>query len=1173
MLTLLWVRLKLPPVLAYHKETQPVRLSRRGSSIGRLQTAMLLAWVILFSGSLAANLCAQEASPPDVDKSPKETTSKETTPAKQSGGAQSPEVVAPPKVQTAGPPDQPAAGSELNTYYLRDSKGNLVPVLGFSFEDYEKLLQIKMGLAPPPPPSFSVDSLNLSGKADGGVAELQLATMVRVRQEGWVKVPLRLTGCALLEPAKYQGTGDHVLTAATDHEGFSLWLKGQGKPHQLQLRLAVPIADVGLERRLQLQLPRGTESVLRLQLPLPQVTANLRNASEGILSTKSIAGNQSEIQVIGSSGDLQIAWQAGKIAAPEAKGTLDVTGEVIVRVESRNRISAEARLKLRSVGKPLETVSVRLPPGMQLVPAPATGYVVTPAEADVGKPSAGSLVDIHFDRATAGPVEIRLLAEQEVSATTTEGPLRPARFEVLGAQRQRGSIDFLVEGDWNLNWADESATRRVELLEAPVASGRPVARFEYYKQPVDLKLTVTPRPTRVALEPQYQVFVDATQLRLEATYRFRIRGPKATSTNLELAGWKIDNITSENTAEQPLPPAEGVSMLPLPLSQMDPAKGELTYRIFAHQSLTADSTDVRFSLPRPQVDTSAPATVSVQPADNIELTPVVAELKGLVADSGPAIAQPSTRQQPALYYRDLGSAEAVTFVGGRRIRARHTSVRATTLLKLRRGTIDVEQQFIYQISYEGKRSYLLALPLGIAEPSDLQVLQGTQLLEHRPAPETEAGQNLLEVLDLQSQLGRVELSVRYSLPMPQLKPDSAKALDIPLLVPTVSEYDRWLGQQVRVEHADELHIQLPEGTDLPTDETLQPSERGVLEGKFDRPLTSLELTVSQLQTPEISGLIIDRMWVQTWLAPQQRQERCVLQIRTAAAAVVVRLPVAVADSSLQILLDNQGVSSSTTGERTVRIELGPAASSPQPHVIELWYSARRSTSQYWIAEHRLTPPQMESANSNQRIQPQRVQWQVVLPSHEHLLLDPAEYAPEMKWVWRKYYWSRTSMYDQRWLEDWCSASRQEPLPASLNSYLYSTVGSEPEMSLRTIGQRSLAIWLAGLGLIIGLVVLHVPQVRSASGLLILACVILGLGMAAPQTMLFLAQLIGLGLVIVAIIAGLNWLWTGHVPAPPVMISRSLSNLSSPRTTGSRSAPPMTTAAAPVLPPTPHEVES
>lgn len=1085
----------------------------------------------------------------------------ETPPTKP---AETPESPPAEKKPIAGPP---TPASELETYLLRDSKGNLVPVIGLTFEDFEKLLKIQKGLAPPPPPPFSIDSLTVTGKADGSTAELHVATTVRVRQEGWVRIPLRFAGTALLEPAKYQGPGEHVLNVGSEGEGYLLWLKGQGKSHQVQLRLAAPITDAGAERRLQLNLPRGTESAVRLQVPFASIAANLRNASEGILSTKSLPNNQSEIVVVGPTGDLQIGWQRGRASAADIKPTLDATGEIVVRVESRNRLSAEARLKLRAVGKPLEVVTVRLPPGMQLAPTPTTGYTLTAAEGDT---KAGLLVDVRFERPTIGPVEIRLLAEQEVSPNMSDTSLRPARFEVVGAQRQRGSVDFVVEGDWNLSWSDEASTRRVELTETPSATGRSVARFDYYKQPLDLKLSVTPRPTRVAVEPQYQVFVDATQLRLEAAFRFRIRGPKATSTNLDLAGWRIDSIIGENTTEQPLPPADGSPMLPLPLAQIDVAKGELTYRITAHQPLPVETASVKFSLPRPQVDTAAPASISVQPADNVELTPVVADLKGLVADTTAAspASSASPRQHAPLLYRDLGSAEAISFVGSRRVRSRHISLQTESLIKLKRGPIEVEQRLDYQISYEGKRSYLLELPAGLAEPKAMQILLGTQPLEYRPAPVVEEGPNLIEVLDSQSRLGRVQLTVRYTLPAPVLKTEPATAVHIPLITPGAGEIDRFSGQSVRVEHAEELRLTIP--VNGRTGDELLPSERGVLAGKTDHQLTALDLNVSLLQTPEISGLVIDRLWMQSWLSPQQRQDRSVFQFRTAAPAIIVRLPVAVADSNVQILLNGKGVSSTTSGERSVRIEL-PTSGTPQSNVVELWYKLRR-TSSPWIADHRLTPPQLELPNSNQRLQPQRLQWQVILPSHEHLLLDPAEYAPEMKWAWRNYYWSRVALYDQRWLEDWCSASRQEPLPASLNSYLYSTVGSEPELQLRTMGQRSLAISLASLGLLLGLLVLHVPQVRSATGLLILAAILLGLGFAAPQTMLFVAQIIGLGLVIVAVIAALRWLWTGQVPTPPVPLNRALSNLSGPRSTGSRSAPPMTTAAAPVLPAEPQEVE-
>ncbi len=1123
-------------------------ISTRRSVAGRLAT---LIGGILFAGILAAGLCAQE------------TPEKE--PAKQPD----------PKPAVAGPAaptfSQQKAASELDTYLLRDSKGNLVPVIGLSFEDFEKLLQIQKQLAPPPPPPFAIDSLTIAGKVEGATAELQVNATVRVRQDGWVRVPLRFAGSALLEPAKHQGPGEHVLNVGADGEGYVLWLKGQGKAHQLQLRLATPITESGTERRLQLNLPRGTESAVKLQVPLGQVIANLRNASEGILSTKSLSSNQSEIAIVGPAGDLHLAWLAGKGAAADIKPSLDASGEITVRVESRNRLSAEARLKLRAVGKPLETVSVRLPPGMQLVPAPTTGYTLTPA-GDSGKPGNGSLIDVRFDRPTNGPIEVRLLAEQDVSPNMTDTSLRPARFEVIGAQRQQGNIDFLVEGDWNLSWADENATRRVELTDSIATAGRPVARFQYFKQPLDLKLSVAPRPTRVAVEPNYQVFVDATQLRLEASFRFRIRGPKATTTNLDLAGWRIDSISGENTTEQPLPPGDGSTSLALPLAQVDVAKGELTYRISAHQALPADSATTRFSLPRPQVDTSAPAGISVQPADNVELAPVVAELKGLVADATPATppaVNANQRQQPPLLYRDLGSAEAIAFVGTRRVRSRHTSVQAATTVKLRRGPIEVQQQFDYQISFEGKRTYFLALPPGLSEPKGLQVLLGTQLLEHRPAPPPEEGPELLEILDTQSRLGRVTLTVRYTLPSPEWKTD-ASTLHIPLIVPAAGEVDRFVGQSVRVEHADELRVTAPESSG---GDELLPSERGVLAGKTDQQLTAIDLNVALLQTPEVSGLVIDRLWMQTWLSPQQRQDRCVLQLRTAAPAIVVRLPVAVADSNVQMLLNGKGVTSTTSGERTVRIELGGASS--QPQVVELWYSMRRTNASSWISDHRLSPPQVELPNSTQRIEPQRVQWQIVLPSHEHLLFDPLDYAPEMKWAWRDYYWSRVSLYDQRLLEDTYGASRQEPLPASLNSYLYSTVGSSPELHLRTTSQRVLAIWLSGLGLALGLLILHVPQVRSSTGLLVLASLLFAFGFAAPQTMLFVAQLFGLGLVIVAVIGALRWLWTGQVPAAPVSVSRTHSQLTGPRSTAGRSAapPPQTTAAAPVLPSSPHEVES
>jgi hypothetical protein len=1083
-----------------------------------------------------------------------------------------------------GPHAPPA--SELDTFLLRDSKGNLIPLIGMSFEDFEKLKRIEKGLQPPPPPAYSFDSLTISGESSESAAQLQVSLSIRVREPGWVKIPLRLQPAALLEPAKYQGPGEHVLSAGGEGEtgagdGFVLWLKGEGKSHQLQLKLAVPLTEVGGERRLQLAVPPATESALRLQTPFPSVVANLRNGSEGILTTKSSGNQQTELQVLGISGDLQLAWQEGR-APRGARGALEASGEIFVRVESRSRVSAEARLKLRTLGKPIEAVSIRLPPGMQLVPAPATGYVVTstdPAPQDGknspmdGKNAPGRVAEVQFDRPTAGPIDVRLLVEQDIPMGG-EAAVRPGRFEVIGAQRQRGSIDFLVEGDWNLNWFDEASTRRVELTETPVTTGRPVARFEYFKQPLDLRLAITPRPTRVAVEPQHQVFVDATRLRLESTLRFRIRGPRATTANLDLAGWKIDRILGDNAAELPLPPTDGTTTLALPLTQIDPAKGELTFRFSGHLALPAESEQVRFSLPRAQVDITAPASLVVQPADNVELSPTPTELTGLVAEHFEGETKHEQRRQPPLAYRDLGTSEPVLFVGKREIRTRQVSAAANTLVKFRRQSIEVEQRLVYQVAYEPKRIYLLTAPKDINQLKNFQITLDGQLLEHRLLPSADESRQQIEALDSQDRLGSVELVIRYSLPKPALQGDKAIGELIPFVVPAAAEVDRVLGQTLRLESAEELNLKLD-----PTAESavqLNPSGRGVLAGNSERLLESLLVNIGLLQTPEISRLVIDRMWIQSWLSPLQRQDRCVLLLRTAASVADIRLPAGTDESKVAVLIDGKSMPVTFTEVGDARVELGEQTM-PQQRIIEIWYSMPSSPRDWGVTSRRLLPPRVQGAFA-----PQWVYWQVVLPSNEHLLVDPPSFAPAMKWTWKGYYFSRVADLNQRALEDWSRGSRQDPLPETLNHYLFANVGTEPILEVQTVPQRSLAGALAGFGLVVGLLILHVPQVRSTSGLLVLAALVIGLGIAVPQTALFAAQGVAAGLVIVALLAALRWLWTGQVASPAPIVHRTPSHVSSPRstghdgrTTGSRSgsAQPPTTAAVPVLPSTSHEVES
>ena len=86
---------------------------------------------------------------------------------------------------------------------------------------------------------------------------------------------------------------------------------------------------------------------------------------------------------------------------------------------------------------------------------------------------------------------------------------------------------------------------------------------------------------------------------------------------------------------------------------------ELELKLETHRPLPAQAERLSLTFPRPLADIVAPATIVIAAADNVELTPQVAELVGLSPDST-AIRLPG-RQRPPLVYRDLGGGEPALF--------------------------------------------------------------------------------------------------------------------------------------------------------------------------------------------------------------------------------------------------------------------------------------------------------------------------------------------------------------------------------------------------------------------------------------------------------------------------------------------------------------------------------
>jgi hypothetical protein len=159
-----------------------------------------------------------------------------------------------------------------------------------------------------------------------------------------------------------------------------------------------------------------------------------------------------------------------------------------------------------------------------------------------------------------------------------------------------------------------------------------------------------------------------------------------------------------------------------------------------------------------------------------------------------------------------------------------------------------------------------------------------------------------------------------------------------------------------------------------------------------------------------------------------------------------------------------------------------------------------------------------------------------------LLQEPADFAAELEWHWRRFYWDRQAVLDQSQLENWIGASRQEPLPAAVNQYLFSSFSRAGSLRCVTAGRRFLLFIASCSVLGVGLLLLHVRQARRPSLLLAFAVLLAAGVLLSPEMALVLGQAAAIGMLL-AVVAGV-WLWLASgrtlwaAPAPTIIVGGS-----------------------------------
>jgi hypothetical protein len=1015
--------------------------------------------------------------------------------------------------------------SPLDTIWMRDSKGILVPVVGIPFEEFEQLLRAKKGFSPASPPAYTLETMSLVGKADVRSADFSVTATIRVRDSGWVRVPLHLAGAIVRQPLQHEGPGEHFLSYDSDAEGYVCWLKGNDpRPHVITIALTLPISSAGQEKRLHMLLPRATESSLRLLVGSSAVDTSLVSG-EGIAAARELENGSSEVAVIGPGGDVQLAWRPRHKPAGSPL-QLDASGEISVRIHSEHRIATDARLRVRSYGPLLESFRVRLPPGMELIStAASSGYSLSVIDSEVSNSKSTlhsqQIVEVRLDKPAAA-TEVLLRAQREADAASAVW-LSPAQFAVLGAVRQRGTVDFVMDGEWHLDWKEDKSVHRIELMPE-TAAARVVARYEYFQQPCGLAVKVSARPSRLSVEPIHRVYVEAERLRIETLLKYRFRGARAESLAFEMGDWEFDRLTPDGFLDFPLEEEADGAELRIPFRPGAAPPTELELKLEAHRNLPRGTDQLSFSFPRPRADIMAAATILVFAAENIELTPQYDQIEGLSPES--LVPRSLEKDHPSLVFRDMGGEETARFVARLRMLKRSTNTAAKATVRIDRQQIQIEQHIEYQVAHEPQREFLFLAPRDIASSDSLDVVLNGQSVPLRQFAEQRPDDDrliLIHVTAPQPLLGSFQATIRYALPLVWDR-KAAFSISLPLVVPADEGEALFTGQQVQFQLADGFKVE-PEQADI--EDELEPlAVRGMVNTfSWDRVASFSQWSLMPGRAALAANVRVSQMWVQTWLTPEIRHERVAVRISTAQDNLHLRLPHGVRSDSIQAAVDSEKVEPSKRRLERASPNSAPEITIPlktrgQESVVELWYSLDPPPRWMGIGNGELRTVQIVDAEA-----PKRVYWQLVTPPGEHLISLPGELSSEMAWTSDRFHMFRRPILDQRQLESWMKASRQDLLPSTAHEYLFGAVARWPTLSVQT-ARSSVIVGLASAAvLLIGLGILYLPQLRRPEFLFAFAVGLAAASILWPDAAVLAGQAGALGLAILTLLSIWNYLTT------------------------------------------------
>ena len=428
----------------------------------------------------------------------------------------------------------------------------------------------------------------------------------------------------------------------------------------------------------------------------------------------------------------------------------------------------------------------------------------------------------------------------------------------------------------------------------------------------------------------------------------------------------------------------------------------------------------------------APAIVVVNPADNLTLTGNTT-MTEFDSEPLPENIDVATRERAPLCYIYRGNPANAVMEYDLNQRDRLVLVDSMNEIGLGNEQTTVEQEFSYLIRYEPLESIRLNAPVAEDEIESVRIIVNGQEVDPDsivrsvrtratpsdkdvlPVPKSSTPSDTESVWEIPlppMQLGEVSVRCSFTCSNRTGKDEPAVQWTLPLFAPLDGEQR---STQLRATSPPKSTAKILADDSWNVVETLDSNpnlvgESNLLFARTEKQPDRIEIEVKQIELEEVQSIVIERALCQTWLGPDSRQDRATFMLSAATSPIQIQLPPDANSEVAYVLLDGERVA--TDPEGLLLVDLSSVDRTG--FCLEVAYSFSRRPS---TGSMEIRMPFIKGSSWMHH-----VYWQLVTPSHEHLLSSSRHFLLDNEWQPAGLGWSRQPRLEQRQLETWAGAS-------------------------------------------------------------------------------------------------------------------------------------------------------